>query len=355
MPAKFTNNATTTLAAGIGAGATSFTVATSDGAKFPTLSGNDYFYVTLAGVNGLEIVKVTARATDVFTIVRAQDSTTAKVYSLGETVELRPVAAVMNADALLPDQTGNSGKLLTTNGSASSWAALSTTGTGSYALSDSPTFTTQMTAPTIITSNSTVSMRNSVDNASVFIYGGGSGADSASIFLFGKTSASTGAFQINAQNGGTLSPLKGRPTGELTWGNSLWSLWHAGNMTFTDKTSFAPAPFASGGGSFTTVTSAGEYCQVGHVVFFRVDIVLTAIGTGTGTLAFNLPIATSATLAGGGGTLSGIFFGREYGTTATVCQGVPNPSAVAVSVYTYNGGVFLTNGWKLFMEGYYFV
>jgi hypothetical protein len=123
MPALVTNNATSTLDSGITAIATSLTVAAGEGARFPNPSSPNYFYATLAGTNGIEIVKVTARATDVFTIVRAQDGTTAKVYSAGETVELRPVAALFAIDALLPDQTSAANKLLVSNGSAASWSS----------------------------------------------------------------------------------------------------------------------------------------------------------------------------------------------------------------------------------------
>ena len=44
---QFTNNAATTLASGILAGATSLTVATGTGALFPSLSGGNFFYCTL--------------------------------------------------------------------------------------------------------------------------------------------------------------------------------------------------------------------------------------------------------------------------------------------------------------------
>jgi hypothetical protein len=97
MTIKFTNNATTTLAAGINSSVTSLTVATGAGALFPSLSGSDVFYVTLANISGaVEIVKVTARSTDTFTIVRAQDNTTALSWSTGDKVELRPTAGVLN-------------------------------------------------------------------------------------------------------------------------------------------------------------------------------------------------------------------------------------------------------------------
>jgi hypothetical protein len=105
MAIKFTNNATSTLASGIASGATSLTVSTGQGALFPTLGGSDYFYCTLSNVtNTIEIVKVTARSTDTFTIVRAQDNTTASAFVTGDKVELRLVAAVLSNTAIL-DQT----------------------------------------------------------------------------------------------------------------------------------------------------------------------------------------------------------------------------------------------------------
>jgi len=98
MTIKFTNNATTTLAAGINNSVTSLSVASGTGALFPTLSGSDVFYVTLANLSGsVEIVKVTARTSDTFTIVRAQDNTTALSWNAGDKVELRPIAATMAA------------------------------------------------------------------------------------------------------------------------------------------------------------------------------------------------------------------------------------------------------------------
>jgi len=97
MVMKFTNNATTTLASSIVSGATSLTVATGTGALFPSLGAGDYFYCTLANTAGtVEIVKVTARSTDTFTVTRAQDNTTAVGWSAGDKVELRLVAASLN-------------------------------------------------------------------------------------------------------------------------------------------------------------------------------------------------------------------------------------------------------------------
>lgn len=102
---KFSNNAASTLAAPISTVALSMQVANGDGAKFPTLTGDDFFLVTLLKITGntennIEIVKCTAKVGDVFTIVRAQEGTTATAYSTGDTVSVRVTAGSMNSDAI---------------------------------------------------------------------------------------------------------------------------------------------------------------------------------------------------------------------------------------------------------------
>ena len=90
----FANNAASVLASGITDVASSLTITTGHGLLFPTITGSDYFLVTLCQMSGgyevnFEIVKVTVRATDTFTIVRAQEGTTALAYNIGDKVELR--------------------------------------------------------------------------------------------------------------------------------------------------------------------------------------------------------------------------------------------------------------------------
>lgn len=129
MGVKFANNAYGTLNASIASGDTSLTLSSGQGARFPSLGAGDYFYATLIDTsNNLEIVKCTARASDVLTITRGQEGTTARAYTVGDRVELRVTAAGLDdatdIDNTLPTQTGNSGKYLTTNGSASSWGTV---------------------------------------------------------------------------------------------------------------------------------------------------------------------------------------------------------------------------------------
>lgn len=95
---KFTNNASATLAASINSTVTTIALTAGQGALFPSTGGGDYFYATLVdSSNNLEIVKVTTRAVDNFTVVRAQDGTTAKSFIAGDRIELRPVAAALEA------------------------------------------------------------------------------------------------------------------------------------------------------------------------------------------------------------------------------------------------------------------
>ena len=93
MSVKFSNNGHSTLASSLSSSATSITVASGHGARFPSLTGSEYFYATLIdSSNNLEIVKVTARSTDVLTATRAQESTTARAYAIGDRIELRVTA-----------------------------------------------------------------------------------------------------------------------------------------------------------------------------------------------------------------------------------------------------------------------
>lgn len=90
MSIKLTNFAYSTLASGISAVDTMLSVAIGHGARFPALGAGEYFYATLeSGAGVREIVKVTARAVDSFTIVRAQDNTVAQSWLAGDSVALR--------------------------------------------------------------------------------------------------------------------------------------------------------------------------------------------------------------------------------------------------------------------------
>jgi hypothetical protein len=162
MPALVTNNASATLATGITAVATTITLGTGQGALFPSPLGTSIFYATLVNSsNQAEVVKVTARATDTLTVVRGQDSTTARAYSTGDKLELRPTAALFNAKldadtaALTYAPLGGTGASGTWPISVTGNAATSSSCTGNAATSSSCSgnSTTATTASALNTAN----------------------------------------------------------------------------------------------------------------------------------------------------------------------------------------------------------
>lgn len=98
MAVLTSNNGQSRLASALTTGATSLSVTSGEGAKFPALaavSGN-WFPLTIVKASGaLEIVRCTARTNDVFTVTRAQEGTAAQAFSAGDRIELRITAAYM--------------------------------------------------------------------------------------------------------------------------------------------------------------------------------------------------------------------------------------------------------------------
>ena len=104
----YSNNASTTLASGISNSATTIVVATGTGSLFPTISSvDDYFNVTLAdSAKHIEIVTVTARTGDTFTVMRGMENTTARAWLASDTLELRITKGLL--DQLKLDATKDS-------------------------------------------------------------------------------------------------------------------------------------------------------------------------------------------------------------------------------------------------------
>ncbi len=79
------NNAESVLASGINASATSLTVVTGEGAKFPA----DNFHISIDD----EILLCTSRSGDAFTVQRGKEGTQAAAHGAGAKVQLRWTAA----------------------------------------------------------------------------------------------------------------------------------------------------------------------------------------------------------------------------------------------------------------------
>jgi hypothetical protein len=96
MAVKLANFARSVLALGITAD--DLLVSVADAATFPAFGDGDYTYAVME--NALyqrEIVKITARAGNTFTIVRGQDGTSARAFNAGDIFALRVTSTVLDA------------------------------------------------------------------------------------------------------------------------------------------------------------------------------------------------------------------------------------------------------------------
>lgn len=100
MSQLFKNNAKSRLASAIDNIATSLSVITDEGDLFPTLPlGDDHMLLTLENSAGVkEIIKVTERAADTFTVSeRGLEGTSAMSFDAGDLIELRLTAGFIDA------------------------------------------------------------------------------------------------------------------------------------------------------------------------------------------------------------------------------------------------------------------
>lgn len=94
MAIQFANNAATTLFSSVIVSDSQIVVSPGGGALFPNAGSSNYFMVTVVDktTSTLEIMKVTKRSGDTFTVVRAQEGTIARAFPSGSSVELRLTA-----------------------------------------------------------------------------------------------------------------------------------------------------------------------------------------------------------------------------------------------------------------------
>lgn len=109
MPELFTNNAASSLASGEAAIATTFTVQSGHGARFPNPGGGEFFRVTLfkKSTGEIEICRCTGRSGDILTVTRGEESTTPIAFNAGDIIELRPTAGFFSDLLLSVSDLGN--------------------------------------------------------------------------------------------------------------------------------------------------------------------------------------------------------------------------------------------------------
>jgi len=97
MAVLYSNNASSLLLASINNTDTTFSVSSGTGSLFPSTAGGGHYYLTFSDLNGnVEIVLVTTKSSDTFTVTRAQDGTSARSWTLGDRIELRLCKAMLD-------------------------------------------------------------------------------------------------------------------------------------------------------------------------------------------------------------------------------------------------------------------
>lgn len=238
MPFRFTNNASTTLAASLASGALSLTVSSGTGALFPALSAGEAFNAVLMdSSNNLEIVRVTARTADTFTIVRAQEGTIARSFSSGDRVELRMTAAVL-ANFVQLD--------------------------GAQTISGDKTFST---APTFSTALSVASGGTGVSTLTGVAFGNGAGAFSAATGA--QISAAIGSTSV--QKASTIAAGGGAGSGmTFNWsGQAGQPTWLWGGNDIGNTYLYNPVNFNVNSSKYLASTNWQVAEEAGGVLVFR--------------------------------------------------------------------------------------
>ncbi|HEY8354297.1 MAG TPA: pyocin knob domain-containing protein [Methylophilaceae bacterium] len=113
MSLKLSNNASGILAMAISDSATSLTLRSGHGSRFPALGPEDWFPIAVVRASDpmqFEIMRCIARTLDTLTVERAQEGTAAITFSAGDVVELRLTAGTLEEN--FPQVEGRNAKNL---------------------------------------------------------------------------------------------------------------------------------------------------------------------------------------------------------------------------------------------------
>ncbi len=109
----------------------------------------------------------------------------------------------------------------------------------------------------------------------------------------------------------------------------------------TAFTSYTPA-ITAGSGTFTTVSGAGRYKQIGKIVFVIITITITTNGSAATDVISTLPVAPTGIIN---------FCGRAVSVSGKMLQGTALSASVAI--LNYDGSYPGASGETLNVSGFY--
>lgn len=314
MNLLFANNASTTLASGISAGATTIVLATGNGAKFPLPGAGEGFFMTITDASTQltnEIVLCTTRTGDVCTVQRGQQDTTAVSWNAGDIIA-QLVTKGDEQKMIQPDQLQS--QLYTATDAVGTNSLTATLNSELTALPDSLTFVMRAAAANTGAVTLTLSLGSTVLSAHNVIKYGGSALNADDIPAAGYPcvlvwSAALGGYVLCNPASATAGSIAGGAANDLLV------------QTAPGTTGFVPAPTVAGsvlafiggviswaaaavtsfaGRSGAVVPQTGDYtpAQVGAVA-------ATAFQGGNVQLANPGFMALPNTVAGNGFTIQG--------------------------------------------------